>query len=301
MGGRQRIQRSLINHIYSQKEHLMTEDIQEKIKSLKTRARKMRKSILTMLARAGSGHTGGSLSTVEMLLSLYFYKMRHRPEYPAWEDRDRFVLSKGHGAPALYAVLASCGYFSSEELGNLRQIDSMLHGHPFSLSTPGVEISTGSLGQGLSIANGMAMAARLSGKTNRIYVMMGDGETQEGQVWEAAMTAAHYRLDNVCALLDNNELQIDGRVADIMGIEPIGDKWRAFGWHVIEIDGHDFAQITQALDEAETVRGKPTIIWAHTVKGKGVSFMEHQVKYHGAAPTPDELDAALKEIDLAGV
>ena len=275
----------------------MTEEQQERIRTLKVKAKEIRKSILTMLNRAGSGHTGGSLSTVEMLLSLYFYKMRHRPENPEWEDRDRFVLSKGHGAPALYAVLASCGYFSVEELNSLRKMGSMLHGHPFSLSTPGVEISTGSLGQGLSIANGMALAARLNGKTGRVYVIMGDGETQEGQIWEAAMTAAHYRIDNICALLDNNGLQIDGCVDEIMGIEPIGDKWRAFGWHVIEIDGHDFAQIIQALDEAETIREKPTLIWAHTVKGKGVSFMENQVKYHGIAPTQEELGLALKEIE----
>jgi transketolase len=261
----------------------------------------MRRDILIMLAQARSGHTGGSLSAVEMLVSLYYYKMRHRPEDPDWEDRDRFVLSKGHAAPALYAVLASCGYFPKDYLRELRQINSKLHGHPYSLTTPGVEISTGSLGQGLSIANGMALAARLNKKACRVYVMMGDGETQEGQIWEAAMSASHYRLDNVCAFLDNNELQIDGRVADVMGIEPIGDKWRAFGWHVIEIDGHDFSQIIPALDEAETVKGKPTLIWAHTVKGKGVSFMENQVGFHGVAPSADQLERALRELDNARI
>ncbi len=274
----------------------MAEDQQEKIKTLKAKAVEVRKHILTMLTRSGSGHTGGSLSAVDMLISLYYHKMNHRPKDPGWEGRDRFVLSKGHAAPALYAVLATRDYFPLEDLADLRKIDCRLRGHPFSLSTPGVEISTGSLGQGLSIANGMAMASRLNHKKNRIYVMIGDGETQEGQIWEAAMTAAHYRLDNLCALLDNNGLQIDGPVADVMGIEPIGEKWRAFGWHVIEIDGHDFQEIISALDEAETVREKPTLIWAHTVKGKGVSFMENQVKYHGIAPTPEELDRALKEI-----
>lgn len=275
----------------------MAENQQETIKTLKAKAVEIRKRILTMLTKAGSGHTGGSLSAVDMLVSLYYYKMRHRPQDPDWEDRDLFILSKGHAGPALYAVLASSGYFPLEELDNLRKIGSMLRGHPFSCSTPGIEISTGSLGQGLSIANGIALGSRLDDKKNRVYVMMGDGETQEGQVWEAAMTAAHYRLDNLCAFLDNNGLQIDGCVSDVMGIEPIGDKWRAFGWHVIEIDGHDFQEIIDALDEAETVREKPTIIWAHTVKGKGVSFMENQVKYHGIAPTPEELERALKEMD----
>ena len=277
----------------------MAEDRQERIKALKTKAVEVRKHILRMLTRAGSGHTGGSLSAVEMLVCLYCYKMRHRPQEPDWEDRDRFILSKGHAAPALYAILASSGYFPLEELDSLRKIGSRLQGHPFSLSTPGIEISTGSLGQGLSIANGIALATRLNKKENRVYVMMGDGETQEGQIWEAAMTAAHYRLDNLCAFLDNNGLQIDGCVADVMGIEPIGDKWKAFGWHVIEINGHDLQEIIDALDEAGTVRGKPTLIWAHTVKGKGISFMENQVKYHGIAPTTEELDKALKEIQQA--
>lgn len=263
---------------------------------LKELAKKIRKDILIMLEKAGSGHTGGSLSTVEMLISIYYYKMNHNPEKPDWEDRDKFILSKGHAAPALYAVLASCGYFSSEKLATLRRVGSDLQGHPYIKSTQGVEVSTGSLGQGLSIANGMALASRLDGKPSRVYVMMGDGETQEGQIWEAAMTAAHYKLDNLCAFLDNNRLQIDDCLMRIMNIEPIRDKWEAFGWHVEEVDGHDFPQIMRALDKAETIKKKPTLIWAKTVKGKGVSFLENKVKYHGNAPTAEELEKALEEI-----
>jgi len=280
----------------------MTEDLQEKVKTLEIRAREIRSTILTMLNRSGSGHTGGSLSAVEILLSLYCYKMNHRPQEPGWEDRDRFVLSKGHAAPALYAVLESCGYFKEHtaiELNSLRKIGSKLQGHPHCITTPGVEISTGSLGQGLSIANGMALASRLDGKKSRVYVLMGDGETQEGQIWEAAMTAAHQDLDNICALLDNNGLQIDGNVDSVMNIEPIGDKWKAFGWHVIKIDGHDFSQLLQALDEAETVKGKPTLIWAKTVKGKGVSFMENKADWHGVAPNDETLKNALAELSTS--
>lgn len=276
----------------------MTEDQTKKIKALKVQAKEIRKTILKMLTHAGSGHTGGSLSAVEMLLALYNYKMHHNPQKANMEDCDRFVLSKGHAAPALYAVLASNGYFPSAELDNLRQIDGALQGHPY-IKTPGVEISTGSLGQGLSIANGMALANRLDRKKGRIYVMMGDGETQEGQVWEAAMTAAHNKLDNLCAFLDNNRFQIDGCLAKIMNIEPIGDKWEAFGWHVEVVDGHDFSQLMQALDKAETIKKKPTLIWAKTVKGKGVSFMEDHVGYHGNPPKKEELERALKEIDDA--
>ena len=256
----------------------------------------LRKDILTMLATSGSGHTGGSLSAIDILTALYFGRMNHNPNYSKSDDRDMFVLSKGHGAPALYAVLARCGYFDKSHLGSLRQLNAILSGHPYSLSTPGVEVSTGSLGQGLSMSNGIAMALRLDKRKGTVFCMMGDGETQEGQIWEAAMTASHQKLDNVVGILDNNGLQIDGWVRDVKGIEPIGDKWRAFGWVVIEIDGHDMPAILAAIDKAVAVKGKPSLIWAHTVKGKGVSFMENKASFHGLAPTQDELAKALVEL-----
>lgn len=256
----------------------------------------LRKDILNMLATSGSGHTGGSLSAIDLLTALYFGRMNHNPNYSKSDDRDIFVLSKGHGAPALYAVLARCGYFDKSHLGSLRQLNAILSGHPYSLSTPGVEVSTGSLGQGLSMANGIAMALRLDKRKGTVFCMMGDGETQEGQIWEAAMTASHRKLDNVVGILDNNGLQIDGWVRDVKGIEPIGDKWSAFGWEVIEIDGHDMSAILPAIDKAVAVKGKPSLIWAHTVKGKGVSFMENKASFHGAPPTQDELARALVEL-----
>jgi len=222
--------------------------------------------------------------------------MNHDPAMGAEEDRDKFVLSKGHGAPALYAVLAKCGYFERNELNSLRKLNAMLSGHPFAPSTPGVEVSTGSLGQGLSMANGMALANKLDGKKGSVFCMMGDGENQEGQVWEAAMTSAHYGLDNVVAILDHNGLQIDGAVSDIMGVEPLDKKWAAFGWEVIEIDGHDMVAILDAIDRGLTVKGKPALILAHTVKGKGVSFMENKAEYHGVPPSDDELKIALEEL-----
>jgi transketolase len=262
-------------------------------------ARELRIDILEMLATSGSGHTGGSLSAIDILTALYFGRMNHSPNYGKSDDRDIFVLSKGHGAPALYAVLARCGYFDKSHLGSLRQLNAILSGHPYSLSTPGVEVSTGSLGQGLSMANGIAMAFRLDKRKGTVFCMMGDGETQEGQIWEAAMTASHRKLDNVVGVLDNNGLQIDGWVRDIKGIEPIGDKWRAFGWEVIEIDGHDMSAILTAIDKAVAVKGKPSLIWAHTVKGKGVSFMENKASFHGLAPTRDELAKALVELSSA--
>jgi transketolase len=224
--------------------------------------------------------------------------MHHNPQNPKWPDRDRFVLSKGHGAPALYATLARSGYFDLSELNNLRKLGSILQGHPDMKVTPGVEISTGSLGQGLSMANGMALALKLDKRAARVYVLMGDGENQEGQIWEAAMAAAHYRLDNLCGIIDYNGLQIDGPVNEIMKIEPIRDKWLAFGWEVFEIDGHNFAEIISALDQAETVKNKPCLILAHTIKGKGVSFFEGKVKYHGVAPTDEELEKALFELGV---
>lgn len=270
----------------------LTNDIAE----LKKIATGLRVDILKMLANSGSGHTGGSLSAIDILAALYFGRMHHGPNIPKDSDRDIFVLSKGHGAPALYAVLAQCGYFDKSHLGSLRQMHAMLSGHPYSPSTPGVEVSTGSLGQGLSMANGIAMAYKLDKRKGTVFCMLGDGETQEGQVWEAAMTSSHQKLDNMVAILDNNGLQIDGFVRDIKGIEPIGDKWKAFGWEVIEIDGHDMAAIVSAIDRAVAVKGKPALIWAHTVKGKGVSFMENKASYHGAVPTKEELEKALVEL-----
>ncbi|MDH7500957.1 MAG: transketolase [candidate division NC10 bacterium] len=266
------------------------------IKRLQDQARQIRILVLKMLTRAGSGHTGGSLSAVEVITALYFQKMRIRPQDPTWEGRDRFVLSKGHACPALYAAMALAGYLPPEELMTLRQIDSRLQGHPDMRMLPGIDFSTGSLGQGLSVANGMALAARLDHKDLRVYVLMGDGEIQEGQIWEAAMAAAHYRIDNLCALLDFNKLQIDGQVREVMSIAPVAEKWRSFGWEVMEVDGHDFSQILPALDRAEEIKGRPSLIIAHTIKGKGVSFMENQAKYHGVAPTPEELERALIEL-----
>ncbi|OGW11310.1 MAG: transketolase [Nitrospinae bacterium RIFCSPLOWO2_12_39_15] len=268
------------------------------IEHLKKIARQMRIDILTMLVEAGSGHTGGSLSAADIITVLYFYKMRHDPKNPKWEERDKFVLSKGHGAPALYAALGRAGYFGIEHFHTLRKMGSILRGHPNSTVTPGVEVCTGSLGQGLSQANGLALAARLDKKSTRVYVMLGDGETDEGQVWEAAMTSAHYKIDNLCAILDNNGLQIDGPNKEIMNIEPIVEKWRSFGWHVIEINGHEIGEIISALNEAERIKGKPTMIIAHTVKGKGVSFMENKVEYHGIAPTKGEYERAMKELGI---
>ncbi len=268
----------------------------EELNFLCQRAKEARREIVKMLAEAGSGHTGGSLSAADIVSALYFYKMRHRPEDPAWRERDRFILSNGHAAPLLYTVLALAGYFGKELLKTLRKIDSPLQGHPSSKTLKGVEISTGSLGQGLSIANGIAMGLRLDGINSRVYCLMGDGELQEGQVWEAAMTAAHYCVDNLCAIVDNNGLQIDGFCCDVMKIEPITEKWKAFGWHVIDIDGHNMEQIVAALDEAEGVKGIPTVIVARTVKGKGVSFFEGKAEYHGVAPTKEELERALKEL-----
>ena len=269
--------------------------------ALKTLAVELRQTILRMIAKAGSGHRGGSLSTVELLIGLYWYKLRHDPKNPTWADRDLFLLSKGHGCPALYVVLAIQGYFPKEELMTLRRYPTRLQGHPERWSVPGVEISSGSLGQGLSMANGIALADRLDGRTRRIFCLMGDGEIQEGQIWEAAMTAHHHKLDAVCAIIDANQLQQNGPVREIQDIEPLADKWRAFGWHAMEIDGHDIAQVLKAYDEAETITGKPQVIVARTVKGKGVSFMELNPAWHGVAPKPDELERALKELQATHV
>ncbi len=270
---------------------------QPNIEELKKIAKEVRKDVVSMLAEAGSGHTSGSLSCVEIIVALYYYKMQHDPKNIKWADRDRFILSKGHTCPPLYSVLARRGFFSCGELMKLRKRGSLLQGHA-SLITPGCEASTGSLGQGLSIANGVALSARLDKRDYRVYCLMGDGETDEGQVWEAAMTSAHYKIDNLCAIIDYNKQQIDGWVSDIKNLEPVKDKWASFGWHVIEIDGHDFKQLIDAFDKAEFIKGKPTIIIAHTVKGKGVSFIEkNSFGFHGTAPKKADLEKALKEIE----
>ncbi|MBI2934518.1 MAG: transketolase [Chloroflexi bacterium] len=266
--------------------------------NLQAMARTIRRHIVTMIARAGSGHPGGSLSAVDILTVLYFRILRHRPSEPNWPDRDRFVLSKGHAAPALYATLAESGYFPVEELATLRQLGSRLQGHADRTQTPGVEMSAGSLGQGLSFGLGMALAARLDKKQYRVYVLVGDGESQEGQVWEAALAAAHYKVDNLVCIVDHNGLQLDGRVEEIMNIEPLKDKWQSFGWHAVEIDGHDLKQVLQALEDARQNKGKPTVIIARTVKGKGVSFMENNVDFHGKAPSAQELDKAMLELGI---
>jgi transketolase len=267
---------------------------------LRKQAKLVRVEILKMLTLAGSGHTGGSLSAADIVTALYFSKMRYKPDDPGWKERDRFILSKGHAAPLLYAVLAMAGYFDRSMLKTLRKLGSPLQGHPCSRVLPGVEISTGSLGQGLSVSNGIAIGLKMDNLSSRVYCLLGDGEIQEGQVWEAAMTAAHYKLDNICAIIDLNGLQIDGPVSKVKAIEPVASKWSAFGWNVIDIDGHDMKEILEALDEAETVKGKPSIILAHTIKGKGVSFFEGKVEYHGISPTPEELEKALKEMEAHG-
>ena len=266
------------------------------ISFLKEKAKEIRKSIVSMITEAKSGHPGGSLSATDILTALYFSEMNVDPANPKMEGRDRFVLSKGHAAPAIYATLAEKGYFSKDELMTLRKFGSRLQGHPDMKKLPGIEISTGSLGQGLSVANGMALNAKIFDENYRTYVVLGDGEIQEGQIWEAAMTAAHYKLDNLCAFLDSNNLQIDGNVSEIMGVEPLDKKWEAFGWNVIKIDGHNFEEILSALEKAKECKDKPTMILAKTVKGKGVSFMENVCGFHGVAPTLEELERALAEL-----
>ncbi|MDD1768937.1 MAG: transketolase [Methanomassiliicoccales archaeon] len=268
----------------------------EDIDLLKQKANLIRRHVLRMTFAAGSGHPGGSLSCADILAALYFKVMNHRPQDPKWEDRDRLVLSKGHAAPAYYAALAESGYFPVEELVTLRKLGSRLQGHPSRSKTPGVEMSTGSLGQGLSVANGMALAARLDDKSYRVFCLCGDGEMQSGQIWEAAMLGAHYKLDNVTAFLDRNMLQIDGPTEMVMSIEPIAEKWDAFGWNVVEIDGHDLRQILDACDRAKETKGRPTMVIAHTIKGKNVSYMENSVQFHGKAPNKDELNRGLKEL-----
>ena len=269
---------------------------QTKLNQLKQTAAQIRLDILEEVHAASSGHPGGSLSIADIITYLYYEEMNVNPADPKWEDRDRLVLSKGHTAPALYAVLAEKGYFPREELKKLRQVDSFLQGHPDMKGTPGVDMTTGSLGLGFSAACGMALSAKLNGKSYRTYAIIGDGESEEGQIWEAAMFAAHYKLDNIVAIFDWNGLQIDGPIAQVMNPTPFDSKLEAFGFHVICIDGHDFDQIAAALAEAKTVKGKPTAIIAKTVKGKGVSFMENQVGWHGSAPNDEQYAAAVAEI-----
>lgn len=259
-------------------------------------AKEIRWDIVRMIGLAGSGHPGGSLSCVELLACLYFYKMKHDPENPNWPDRDRFVLSKGHAAPALYAVLSKCGYFDREELWRLRRLGSILQGHPDRLQTPGVEISTGSLGQGLPAACGIALGLRMDNIPSKVYTIIGDGESQEGGIWEGAMLAGHCSLDNLVAILDCNGLQIDGKCCDVVGLGDVASKWRSFSWEVQEVDGHDVLEICRALDNTDAAGG-PSLIIANTIKGKGVSFMENVVEFHGKAPTPEEMEKALKEIE----
>ncbi|HQP10947.1 MAG TPA: transketolase [Candidatus Omnitrophota bacterium] len=266
------------------------------VDALKKKALQYRKEILRILNSAGSGHPGGSLSAVEIFISLYDYKMNHRPGDPAWEDRDRLIVSKGHITPTVYVTLADQGYFPKEELDGFRKFGSRLQGHVHT-KAPGVEFNTGSLGHGLSVANGIAMGAKMLKKDFKTYCLMGDGELQEGSVWEAAMTAAHHKLDNVCAIIDYNKIQENDFLTEVKNIEPLAEKWRSFGWHAVEAHGHHFKNFIEALDQFGTVKDKPFVIIAHTIKGKGVSFMEGERKWHGKAPNDKELAEALSELD----
>ena len=264
---------------------------------LKQIARNTRRSILEMIYQAGSGHPGGSLSAVEVVTALFFRILRHHPQDPRWPDRDRFILSKGHAVPLLYAVLAQMGYFPLSELSSLRRLDSRLQGHPDRDLTMGIETSTGSLGQGLSFGVGVALAGKLDQREYRVYVLLGNGECDEGQVWEAAMSAAHFKLDNLTTIVDHNQQQLDGWTKDVMDLGAFRDKWSSFGWEVMEIDGHNFDHILSAFKRAKEIKGKPTVIISHTIKGKGVSFMENNPDFHGRAPTREEMKKALEELE----
>ncbi|MBI2133292.1 transketolase [Candidatus Woesearchaeota archaeon] len=263
---------------------------------LKKAAKEIRKQSLIMTHDAGSGHPGGSLSCAEILSALFFYKMKYNPKDPKWPDRDRIVMSKGHASPALYAALSEAGFFPKEELKTYRQLNSRLQGHA-SIYTPSIDICTGSLGQGLSVGNGIAMAGKLDSKSYNVYVIMGDGELQEGQVWEAAKSAAHYKLDNIIAIVDRNGLQQNGPTEKLMRIEPLAEKFHAFGWHTIEVDGHNISELVNGLDLATSIKGKPKVVIAKTIKGKGVSFMENVSSWHGKAPNDDQLKQALSEVE----
>jgi transketolase len=266
------------------------------VEELQAVARSVRRHIVEMIGEAKSGHPGGSLSAVELVVTLYYDVMRHDPANPTWPDRDRFILSKGHAAPVLYSVMAQCGYVPEDQLNTLRKLGSIYQGHPDRRFIPALEASTGSLGVGLSVGLGMAEAARLDKSPTRVFVMLGDGEIQEGQIWEAAMYGAFHKVDNIVAILDFNRIQLDGWVKDIMAIEPVTDKWRAFGWNTVEVDGHDIPAVQKAFADAAACKGKPTVLIAHTIKGKGVSFMENNPKFHGTAPTKEEVALALQEI-----
>lgn len=269
----------------------------QKIEELEKIAKEIRKDIIRMTGEAGSGHPGGSLSCVEILVTLFFHIMKHDPKNPEWEDRDRFLLSKGHAAPALYSVLARAGYIDESLLPTLRKLGSPLQGHPDRRFLPVLEASTGSLGQGLSIGIGMALAGKIDKKNYRVYVVIGDGESQEGQVWEAAMFSSFHGLDNLCAIMDYNKFQLDGPIREILDIEPVVKKWESFGWEVFEVNGHSFEELINAFEEAKKVKGKPQIIIAHTIKGKGISFMEENNYFHGRAPTSEQKEEALRELE----
>ena len=269
----------------------------EFVKDLKVTANNIRKSIIEEVYSAASGHPGGSLSAADILTVLYFYQMNIDPKDPKNENRDRFVLSKGHASPVLYATLAERGYFSKDELKSFRKLGSMLQGHPDMKGVPGVDMSTGSLGQGLSAANGMALASKIDSKGYRVYALLGDGEIEEGQIWEAAMTSSHYKLDNLCVIVDNNNLQIDGSVDNVMNVYPIDEKFKSFGFEVFTVDGNNIDELIAVFEKAKTVKGKPTAIVAKTVKGKGVSFMENQVGWHGKAPKEEEYNQAMDELN----
>ena len=269
----------------------------ETIEDLKVKANNIRKSVIEEVYSAASGHPGGSLSAADILTVLYFNQMNIDPKDPKNENRDRFVLSKGHASPVLYATLAERGYFPKEELKSFRKLGSMLQGHPDMKGVPGVDMTTGSLGQGLSAANGMALASKLDSKGYRVYVLLGDGEIQEGQVWEAAMTSSHYNLDNICVIVYNNNLQIDGAVTDVMNVYPIDKKFESFGFEVFTVDGNNIDELISAFEKAKTVKGKPTAIVAKTIKGKGVSYMENQAGWHGKAPKEEEYLKAMEELN----
>jgi transketolase len=271
------------------------------IATLEQIAREGRVEILRMITHAGSGHPGGSLSVIDLLTTLYFHRLRYDARRPDWEDRDRVILSKGHCVPAQYFCMAKAGFFPMDRVVTLRKLGSPLQGHPDRMVLPGIEAATGSLGQGLSVALGMALGLKLAGKSSRVYCIIGDGEMQEGQVWESAMSASRlgapdHHPDNLCVVLDQNGIQLDDFVKKVLDIEPVAEKWKAFGWAVIDIDGHDFAQIDKAFDQAESTKGRPTIVVAHTVKGKGVSFMENDPEWHGKAPKPAEAVRAIREV-----
>lgn len=264
---------------------------------LVAKTKQLRTKMLQMLCEAGSGHTGGALSSMDILAVLYYKVLRHDPKNLKEPGRDRFILSKGHVCPALYVILADCGYFDESHLMTLRKYGSILQGHPDMSKTPGLEVSSGSLGQGLSVSVGIALASKLDGSGQRVYCLMGDGEQQEGQIWEAAMAAGNYKLDNLCGIVDQNGLQIDGNVADVMNIEPLADKWNAFNWNVIRCDGHDVKAVEEAFAKAAAFKGKPSVIIAKTIKGKGVSYMENKCAWHGTTPNKEQLNAAVCELE----